>query len=89
MKAAIDNGNFLVFFLFLAGIVPVFIGILGHAIPIFWGEYKGVIKKQKTHFTEYLIVGFILITLFVLGLWIPNPLNNIITQSANIINNVK
>lgn len=89
MKAAIDNGNYLIFILFVLGSGIVFIGALGHAIPLFWGKYEGNIKKQPTNFWEYGIVGFVLIVLLVLGVWMPNPLHNILSASANIIGNIK
>jgi len=89
MKAAIETSSYWLFAFFAIGCSIIFIGILGHVTPIFWGESNGNIPKQKANFIEYGIVGFILTALLILGLWMPNPLTNILTHSANIIQNIK
>jgi len=86
MKAAVEKGNYLVFILFVIGSSIVFVGALGHAIPLFWGQYEGDVKKQKSNIIEYGMVGFVLIVLLIFGLWMPNPLQSILSDSANIIN---
>ena len=40
LKAAFDSGKILVGILFLIGTACVFIGILGHLLPLAWGESK-------------------------------------------------
>ena len=89
MKAAVTNGNYLVFILFLVGSGIVFVGALGHAIPLFWGTYEGDMQEQKASFIECGIVGFVFTVLLVLGLWMPNLLHTVLSDSANIISNIQ
>jgi len=89
MKAAITNDNYTVFVLFLLGSGVVFVGALGHAIPLFWGKYEGDMLVQKAGIIEYGIVGFVLTILLVLGLWMPSPLHTILSNSSNIIGNIQ
>ena len=89
MKAAITNDNYTVFVLFLLGSGVVFVGALGHAIPLFWGKYEGDIPVQKATIIEYGIVGLVLTILLLLGLWMPSPLHTIISNSSNIIGNIQ
>ena len=89
MKAAIESGSYWIFAFFVIGSGIVFVGALGHAIPLFWKTNSSKHKVQKANFIEYGIVGSVLIVLFVLGLWIPNPLNDILVHSSNIIRSIK
>ncbi len=89
MKAAINANNYVVFVLFLIGSGIVFVGALGHAIPLFWGKYEGDVSVQKAHYVEHGIVGFVLLVLLVLGLWMPESLHTILSDSAQIISNIR
>lgn len=89
MKAAIDSGSYWTFTFFVVGSGIVFISILGRVIPIFWGINKGDLKLQKANCLEYGIVGSVLMVLLVLGLWMPNPLNEILVNASNIIRSIK
>jgi hydrogenase-4 component F len=85
LKAAMDGGSAWVTGLYLAGLAVVFIGALGHAIPMAWGNPGVEAGPVRTSLTERLLVVLPLLALVILGLWMPAPLRTALSGAAGII----
>jgi len=85
LKAAIDSNSVVALVVFLVGAGVVFVGALGHAIPLAWGTPHESFRPLKTTFVECVLVIFPLAVLLALGLWMPGPLHTAINAAADII----
>jgi hydrogenase-4 component F len=85
LKAAIDKGATVSLILFLLGAGIVFIGALGHAIPLAWGHPHSTAPVLRTSVVEFILVFAPLAVLLLLGIWMPHPLQNALNASADII----
>lgn len=85
VKAAVDSHAWVVLSLFLLGAGLVFVGALGHAIPLVWGTNHESRKPVKANFFEAFLVFAPLAVLLVLGLWMPKPLFTALNSAASII----
>jgi hydrogenase-4 component F len=85
IKAAVDSQAWVVLSLFLLGAGIVFVGALGHAIPLVWGTNRESYSPVKATFFEAFLVFAPLAVLLVLGLWIPKTLFTALNSAANII----
>lgn len=85
LKAAVDRGAITALILFLTGAGVVFVGALGHAIPLAWGTEGVPLKPSRAGILEALLVAGPLVLLLVLGLWMPAPLNSALQEAARII----
>jgi hydrogenase-4 component F len=85
LKAAIDKGATVSLVLFLLGAGIVFIGALGHAIPLAWGRPHSTVPVLRTSVVDFILVFAPLAVLLLLGLWMPQPLQSALNASADII----
>ena len=85
LKAAIDGGGILVVILFLAGTGAVFVGALGHALPLAWGDPVGNPQHLPMGKLDAFLVAGPLILLLVLGIWMPQSLQTALHQAAAIV----
>ena len=85
IKAAVDARAWVVLALFLLGAGIVFVGALGHAIPLVWGTNSEPPKPVKATFFEAFLVFAPLAVLLVLGLWMPQSLFTALNSAAHII----
>jgi hydrogenase-4 component F len=85
LKAAMDSHSILALVLFLAGGSVVFVGVLRYAIAAAWGEASPVVEPERASMIEKLLVFAPLAILFILGLWMPEPLINILKQAAAVL----
>ncbi len=85
LKSAMDGGSAWVTALYLAGLAVVFIGALGHAIPMAWGKPATDLEPVSAGLMERLIVLLPLILLVILGLWMPSPLRSALSGAAAVI----
>ncbi len=85
LKAAIDRQAILSLVLFLAGGSVVFVGALGHAIGMAWGEKSPVVEPESAGMVEILLAFAPLAILLILGLWMPGPLLSILKQAAFVL----
>jgi hydrogenase-4 component F len=85
LKAAIDKGATVSLVLFLLGAGIVFVGALGHAIPLAWGRRQTTAPALRTSVVEFILVFAPLAVLLLLGLWMPQPLQEVLNAAADII----
>ena len=85
LRAAARSASYWSMGLFLTGAGIVFIGVLQHAISIAWGEPTDTAKDRPGRRADNLLVIAALSALLVLGLWIPRPLWQLITEAAHIV----
>jgi hydrogenase-4 component F len=85
LKAAVDRGAILVLVLFLFGAGVVFVGALGHAIPLAWGKTVSTVRPARAGTLETLLVVVPLVLLLVLGLWMPELLQTALNAAADVI----
>ena len=71
LKAAVDGRAILTLILFLAGGSVVFVGALGHAIAMAWGEPSPAAEPERAGIVEMFLAFAPLAILLVLGLWMP------------------
>ena len=88
LKAAVDSGAILALVLFLVGAGVVFVGALGHAIPLAWGKTTSTVRPAHAGILETLLVVVPLVSLLVLGLWMPVPLQTALNAAADVIRHV-
>jgi hydrogenase-4 component F len=85
LKAAMDSHAILALILFLAGASVVFVGALRHAIAAAWGNPSPVVEPESAGKIDFLLVIAPLGILLLLGLWMPEPLINILKQAAAVL----
>jgi len=85
LKAAADNHATVVAVLFLVGCGIVFVGALGHAIPLAWGDPGDARLAVSARPAEVAIVFLPLAVLLVLGLWMPAPFKHALLAAADVI----
>ncbi|OGV73493.1 MAG: hypothetical protein A3K19_16905 [Lentisphaerae bacterium RIFOXYB12_FULL_65_16] len=88
VKAALERGAIAALVIFLAGACVAFVGSLGHALPLAWGNPDGETVREpvRATFLEACLVFLPLATLLCLGLWLPAPLETILCEAADVIN---
>jgi hydrogenase-4 component F len=87
IKAAMETASVLVLVVFLAGISVVFIGALGHVIPLVWGAPEKSIAPVRANIFELFLVIVPLAVLLLLGLWMPQTLFAVLNSAAGVIGN--
>jgi hydrogenase-4 component F len=85
LKAAVDGRATVAVVLFLLGGGIVFVGALGHAIPLGWGRSSPPVPRVRAGAVEVLLVILPLGLLLLLGLWLPQPLAAALHQAAAIL----
>lgn len=85
LKAALDKGAIISLVLFLLGAGIVFVGALGHAIPLFWGKTHKLLPPVRATIIEYALVFAPLAVLLILGLWMPETMYTALNSAANIV----
>ncbi len=85
LKAAYDNGLIIAAILFLVGLGIVFVGALKHVISMAWEPSANLPATEKISVFEGALVFVILGILLILGLWMPEPLSNVLTQAAHVL----
>ena len=85
LKAAVDNKAIISLVLFLLGAGVVFVGALGHAIPLAWGKPHQARQRIRTGTVEFMLVFAPLAVLLLLGLWMPETVSNALNTAADII----
>jgi len=87
MKAAIEGREFLALAVFLLGTLSVFVGALGHALPLTWGEPAAGLTRLRSSNLERALVIVPLALLVCLGLWMPDFIRTAPTGAAEVIEN--
>ena len=87
-KAAMDKGAILALGLFLLGAGVVFVGALGHAIPLAWGKTTTAVQPNRAGMLETLLVVLPLVLLLMLGMWMPGPLQTALNAAADVIRHI-
>jgi len=85
LKAAVDERAILALVLFLIGAGVVFVGALGHAIPLAWGKVAPATPSGRVGIGEMLLVMLPLGLLLMLGLWMPESLQAALNAAADVI----
>ena len=85
LKAAADNQAIVVAALFLVGCGIVFVGALGHAMPLAWGDPGDARLALPARRAEAAIVFLPLAALLVLGLWMPASFKHALAAAADVI----
>jgi hydrogenase-4 component F len=85
LKAASHSGAIWALILFLAGTSVVFVAALRHALAMAWGKPEKAPVAERTGYLDAAVVLLPLVALLILGLWMPAPMENAITQAAAII----
>jgi len=85
LKSGMDRHAILTLIIFLAGLSVVFVGALRYAISMAWGDASPAAQPENASTIEYLLAFLPLGILLVLGLWMPNPLFNILKQAASVL----
>ncbi|OGK06779.1 MAG: hypothetical protein A2W80_16920 [Candidatus Riflebacteria bacterium GWC2_50_8] len=85
LKAAVDSSRMLVVVAFLTGTGVVFIGALRYALPLAFGEITEHFEPVPTRKLDALLVAAPLLILLILGVWMPRPLQSVLSRAAAII----
>ena len=85
LKTALDAGSVFVFIIFLAGCGVVFVGALRYAIGMAWGDPSPVEEPEAACMIEKFLVFAPILILLMLGLWMPDPLRNILEQASSVL----
>lgn len=85
VKAAIDSHSTLALVIFLVGSSAVFAGALHHAISMAWQTSGDQPTSLQSTLVEKSLVIVSLAGLLLLGLWIPDFLDKVLKQAANIV----
>jgi hydrogenase-4 component F len=85
LKTALDAGSTFVFIIFLAGCGVVFVGALRYAIGMAWGDPSVIEEPEAARAIEKFLAFAPIFALLLLGLWMPDPLLNILKQASLIL----
>lgn len=86
LKAAVDSSSYFALVVFLLGTGAVFVGALLHAIPITWGEaHTRNLLPIKSSLLEKGLVLLPILALLLLGLWMPNTLEQALLQATSVV----
>jgi hydrogenase-4 component F len=84
-KAAVEKGAFWSLFIFLLGAGVVFVGALGHAIPLFWGKPERELTPFRSSVLEKFLSLAPLMVLLFLGIFMPHFLREALVQASTVI----
>ena len=84
-KAAVDARAIAVLVVFLAAAGTAFIGMFGHAMAMAWGMPPREGMAEKAGLLDGVVVVLPLALLALLGVWMPQPLRDILEQAARIV----
>ena len=85
LKAALNTGAYWAAALFLLGVGAVFVGALRHVISMAWEDPAPGIRTEAIRPGAIALVWAPLAVLLILGLWIPGPLMQILTQATAVL----
>ena len=85
IKAAADNASWTAMGLMLLGIVIIFIGMLGRALPLAWGQPEKPSQPEKSTLMEWILAAVPLTLLLALGLWMPEHLRQMLEAAAAVL----
>lgn len=85
LKAAVSKADYISLIVFLFGCSIVFISALRYMLLVLYGESESHIHPQKAYKRDIFLVAFPMLVLLVLGLYMPEFLENILQKAANII----
>ena len=85
IKAAAETRAYGTLVLFLLGAGIVFVGALRHAIDMAWGTPPAAPAPWRASLIEGLIVVAPLALLVILGLWMPQPFQDMLSSAARIL----
>lgn len=87
LKAAVDNGNWITFALFILFVTIIFGGILHHFGSMAFGKPDTDIEKEKIKGNKMSLYTIIIlaVTMLVLGLYIPGFLDGMLNNSVKVI----
>jgi len=85
IKAAVDSGSFVALVLFLLGAGVVFVGALGHGIPLAWGTSGPAPEPRRAGASEVALVLVPALVLLGLGLWMPDFLQTALRRASTIL----
>src|SRR5208283_3950624 len=85
VKAAVNVRAIVVLVAFLAAAGTAFIGMFGHAMAMAWGQPPRDGMAEKAGLLDGVVVILPLTLLALLGLWMPQPLRDILEQAARIV----
>jgi hydrogenase-4 component F len=85
VKAAVDARSTAVLVVFLVAAGTAFIGMFGHAMAMAWGQPPRQGMAEKAGLLDRAVVVLPLALLALLGLWMPEPLRDILEQAARIV----
>ncbi|MBI6547171.1 MAG: hydrogenase 4 subunit F [Cyanobacteria bacterium NC_groundwater_1444_Ag_S-0.65um_54_12] len=85
MQAAVASGAFWSLGLFVLGVGVVFVGALGHAITIAFGEPVSGIPAEAAGWLDRVIVYLPLSALLLLGVWMPGFVIKALEQAAHVL----
>jgi hydrogenase-4 component F len=88
LKTAVDQGRLAAVIILSAGLAVVFIVLLRRMIAMAWDTNTDLPPRQRTHWTEALVVIAGLAVLLALGVYWPPPLARILTAAAAILEGV-
>jgi len=84
-RAAVQTGSTWTLVLFLAGLGAVFVGALRYALGMAWGRAEREPLPERHNALDVVLVVVPLVTLLILGLWMPAPLEAALNQAALVI----
>jgi hydrogenase-4 component F len=85
LKAAFDGGSTAVAVVFLAGLGIVFIGALRFVISMLWEPSAVPPRTGDASGWDWAFVTSGLLALLVLGLWMPEPLADVLSRAALVV----
>jgi len=88
VKTAVQKGAFYSLTIFLLGAGVIFIGMLGRAIPLFFGRPEAHQRPVTAGKLEFLLVSVPLVALLLLGITMPPFLKEALLQASNVLESV-
>jgi hydrogenase-4 component F len=85
VKAAVDARSLVVLVCFLFAAGAAFIGMFGHAMTMAWGKPPREGMAEEAGLLDGIVVLLPLALLALLGLWMPQPLRDMLEQAARIV----
>jgi hydrogenase-4 component F len=84
-KAAFDAGQIAAFTALLAGLALAFVGMMRHTLRLAWARSEAIPRPLAVGPIDVAVVLIPAALLLGLGLWLPQPLTDLLAQAAHII----
>jgi hydrogenase-4 component F len=85
LSAAVKSGRWVALAIFLVGVVVIFVSMLRQIFNVSFGHQVAENPRHRASWPDMLVASALLLTLLVLGVWIPHHFSTLLSNAAAIV----